>query len=229
MSSRRRILLVEPDLERSATVVGWLRQAGHDVVRVGDFGAAKSELDEHPPDLLITELKLGAFNGLHLAIRARMSGTGTRTIVLGEPDAVLQAEAQREGTKYVPHPLDQRAVMAAVEQSLGDYRPSRRSPRKRVPRAEALVGDVPVSLLDISYEGLRLEVPAEERSRLAAQFTVRVPTFHVACPVRCVWVTSASRPGVVWCGAVLDTPDLAATLAWRELVDEMPGWTLIQN
>jgi DNA-binding response OmpR family regulator len=229
MSIRRRILVVEPSLDQWNRLLGWLTGAGHDLVRVSDFPSAKPELDERPPDLLITELKLGAFNGLHLAIRARMSGAGTRSIVLGEPDAVLQAEAQREGVRYITHPLDERAFVEAVRESLGDYRPARRSPRKRVPRADALVGDVPASLLDISYEGLKLELPAEETDRLAPHFVVRVPKFDVSCRMRCVWVTRAPKPGVVWCGASLDTADLASSLAWRGLVDEMPGWTLIQN
>jgi DNA-binding response OmpR family regulator len=224
----RRVLVVAPSSDVAETIIGWLSAAGYETIRVSDFAGAKAQLDLHPPDLLITELKLGAFNGLHLAIRARVSGAGTRTIVVGEPDRILEAEAQREGARYLTRPLDEDVFMDAVRESLGAYRPARRSPRKRVPRAEALVGEVHASLLDVSYEGLKIELPAAEGMSLPKYFTVRLPVFNVAARMRCVWI-SAPKPGVVWCGATLDTADLAASLAWRGVVDQMPGWTLLMN
>lgn len=229
MTPRRRILIVAPSPDVAHTIAEWLSGDEYETVRVGDFAAAKAELDLHAPDLLITELKLGAFNGLHLAIRARVSGAGTRTIVVGDTDRILEAEAQREGARYMTQPLDATTFIEAVRDSLGAYRPARRSPRKRVPRADAIVGDVHASLLDISYEGLKIELPAPEGMSLPKYFTVRLPVFNVSCRMRCVWVADAPKPGVVWCGAALDTADLAASLAWRGVVDQMPGWTLLLN
>ena len=57
-----------------------------------EFIKAKALLDTRP-DFLITEVKLGAYNGLHLAIRA--AGQHTPTIVIGHMDPILQREAER--------------------------------------------------------------------------------------------------------------------------------------
>jgi DNA-binding response OmpR family regulator len=72
-----------------------------------DFLAARAEIDEHAPDLLVAEVRLGDFNGLHLAIRARGRGAHTQAIVIGPPDSVLEAEACRQEISYLTSPLDE--------------------------------------------------------------------------------------------------------------------------
>jgi hypothetical protein len=50
------------------------------------------------PALLITDIHLRAYNGLHLAHLARTTGTGTCTILFADPmDPMLAHEAQRIG------------------------------------------------------------------------------------------------------------------------------------
>jgi hypothetical protein len=63
-----------------------------------DFKSARQSLLEHRPAILVTDLRLGAYNGLHLACVANTTRIGTRTIVFGDPmDPVLAREAQRIG------------------------------------------------------------------------------------------------------------------------------------
>ena len=53
------------------------------------------------PGVVITELKLGAYNGLHLAVRA--NATSIPVVVLGERDAFFEREARQLGTTYIAY------------------------------------------------------------------------------------------------------------------------------
>lgn len=96
-----------------------LRSApGHEIMLRTDFESARLELDRHPPDLVIAQVRLGAFNGLHLAIRARGRALPTQTILIGEADAVLEQEAQQQHARYLTWPVDQETLAAAVHDVL---------------------------------------------------------------------------------------------------------------
>ena len=69
-----------------------------EIVVVTSFSAGKQQLLLQPR-LLITELRLGEYNGLHLALRAHANGIPT--IVIGDADPVLQRDAATLGATYV--------------------------------------------------------------------------------------------------------------------------------
>ena len=69
------ILLVEPDPNGARAAQAALRFMG-DVETCTEFRAARTRLLHQPPDLLITNLRLRAYNGLHLVHLA--AGTHTR-------------------------------------------------------------------------------------------------------------------------------------------------------
>ena len=98
MIQRRRILVVAPSVQLAGRLVTWLGEARHELVMVTTFPAAMVNLGEHP-DLLITEVKLGEYNGLHLALRGR--ALGIPAIVLGS-DLQLEREATQLGATYLP-------------------------------------------------------------------------------------------------------------------------------
>jgi hypothetical protein len=81
-------------------------------VLVTSFAAGKSRLEDGP-SLLISEVRLGDYNGLHLALRARSSGIPS--IVVGSVDSVLQREAERLAVAYLTHQLDRAQLMSAIE------------------------------------------------------------------------------------------------------------------
>jgi hypothetical protein len=68
------------------------------VVVVSSFAAGKRQL-VFQPRLLITELRLGEYNGLHLALRAQAHGVAS--VVLGAADPVLQRDAIALGATYL--------------------------------------------------------------------------------------------------------------------------------
>lgn len=228
MTVRHHVLAVTPTARLGDQILQWLTAAGYSVQVLTDFATAKAELDSHPPDLLIAEVRLGAYNGLHLAIRAGAKGPGTPAIVIGGDDAVLEAEAEQHRVTYVKPPLHEARLVGMVRELLAAHRAARRFPRKRVGKLDASVDGVSAQVVEVSYEGVRVEVAHADA--LPLYFTVHVPTFDVTCRVRRVWTKRApNADGSIWCGAALATGDAAAAVAWRSLVDAMPGLTVVAN
>lgn len=105
------VLIVAPSPRLAATLKGWLTEAGCEVTVVGSFSEGKRHLDDSP-SILISEIRLGDYNGLHLALWARSGDIPA--IVLGATDAVLQREADRLGVAYLSDEPDRRDLLDAV-------------------------------------------------------------------------------------------------------------------
>ena len=113
MSRRLQILLVTPNTVAACTTRASLRAAGYDVRVRSTFEGAARCLIRRDPDLVVADVRLGAYNGLHLAMRALW--VGVPAIVIGDQDGVLKREAQAMGAAYLTGPVDGRALMALVE------------------------------------------------------------------------------------------------------------------
>ena len=124
MSIGRRVLVVEPNPSLAQNIVNWLSSQGHETHVCAGFAEAKPELESWPPDLLVTEVKLGEYNGLHLAIRARQHQPQTLALVLGDDDKFFAHEARQHGAEYLACPLDEQAFTAATAAILGGDRNS---------------------------------------------------------------------------------------------------------
>ena len=96
-TARRRILVVSDTLALANNLLLWLREAGYDPAVVTSFNAGKEHL-RTAPDILITELKLREYNGLHLALRAHRDGIPT-AVIGGDPRHA--SDAQEIGARYV--------------------------------------------------------------------------------------------------------------------------------
>src|SRR5216683_6148936 len=195
------VLLVGRSGGVASALASDLAAAGYQTLVASEFGEAKALLAKRP-SVLITEIKLGAYNGLHLAIRAR--ALGTPALVIGDPDPVLEADAQRQRALYVTPPIDPQRVLGLVSELLDAAGRTRRSPRKRVPVFEALANDVHARLLDVSYEGMRLEAIDAQGETLPPYFEVRLPGFNFSCRVQRIWTSPSSNDHAhLWCGAAL--------------------------
>jgi hypothetical protein len=88
------VVIVEPDAGRLSLLVLALTGVAR-VVGYPDFPAARARLLLEPPELLVTNIRLREYNGIHLVMLASAS---TRSIVYMDPeDLVLLREAQRAG------------------------------------------------------------------------------------------------------------------------------------
>lgn len=223
MTLPTRVLLVAPSARISSELAATLGAAGYAPIVATDFAAAKVLLDTRP-DCLITEVKLGAYNGLHLAIRA--AGQHTPTIVIGDMDPILQAEAERQKAAFLTTPIDPEQVLILTRELLNASRERRQSPRKQVRVLDAFLNDDRARLIDVSYEGMRIEATESQPAALPPDFTVRLPRFNFSCRVQRVWTAPSLQGSGVSCGAELSTSDADTLLAWRALVDSLPSLAL---
>ena len=99
MKSAPRVLVVAPTTRLANALLNWLAPFGYEVLVATTYPAGRDHLALLHPDLVITELKLGEFNGLQLAIRA--SATDVPTIVVGVDDPVLQGDARHLGVSFL--------------------------------------------------------------------------------------------------------------------------------
>jgi len=125
MSAEASVLVVDSDPLDLSSTVSLLRSAGYLVISAAAFEEAKRVLATASPDLLITGLRLGPYNGLHLVLRSRTDHPGMAAIVISRhPDAVLQAEAERQHADFVLRPMPDGALLDAVSRSLSARAPA---------------------------------------------------------------------------------------------------------
>lgn len=115
VNAGRTVLVVESDPQALAAAVTLVESAGHHVVSATTFEDATRLLAAAPPDLLVTELRLGLYNGLHLLLRSRSKHPDMPAIVMTRyPDPVLQAETERLNAVYFESPVDTTRFLAAL-------------------------------------------------------------------------------------------------------------------
>ena len=96
------------------------------------------------PEILVTDVRLGPYNGLHLVAVARVEFPRTLAIVIGAADHVLEVEATGLGARYVSAPVTSQALQVTIAEVMAVERPRRRWPRKRLPmEVPAVVGGLP--------------------------------------------------------------------------------------
>ena len=174
---------------------------------------------DRPFALLIVDAGHAFKRGLHPPAAARH----VPTIVIGGSGAGSSSDGISGQTVYLTRPIDRAVFGCFVSMAILDNRPPRRSMRKSVNRFDAVVNGVPSHILDVSIEGLRIEV-AERRSALPPYFTVRVPLVGVAVTVQRMWTRAAiKRNSAIWYGAALSQNRIAINEAWRRFVDTVPA------
>jgi DNA-binding response OmpR family regulator len=110
-----RVLVVDDQEDVLNTLVRFLSMGGYDVVGLSEFEDAKGFIDRTPPDILVTDVRLGAFNGLQLALHMRAARADTPIVVLSAwDDALLRQEATGLGAVYCLKPLKRDQLLDAV-------------------------------------------------------------------------------------------------------------------
>jgi CheY-like chemotaxis protein len=214
-----RILVVDDDPATRVGVAELLKRAGHDVAVCGTYEAARQAIREQRPDLLITDIRLGEYNGLQLFVA---DFEPLRAIVItGYSDPVLESEARSHGARFLLKPVPPGVLLRAVEEELASEpgAPRRRWWRKRLLNdVSADVNGTPARIVDVSYGGLRVEFERTPDRDLPSSFTVQLPGLSV--PVDLVW--RQETPARTYaCGlAVLETNESIAS-GWYGLVDSI--------
>ena len=110
------VLIVDDDRAVLGLVKLWLTGAGYDVIACDRFETAKAHLSSDMPDVLVTDVRLGAFNGLQLVILAKDYGPQTNALVMSAfDDPTLRAEARQCGASYLTKPFSRDQMLSAVQ------------------------------------------------------------------------------------------------------------------
>jgi DNA-binding NtrC family response regulator len=112
------LFLVNPDAAGLARQAAELQAAGFGVVAVTAFPEARELLRVRRPDVLVTTLRVGAYNGIHLALAARALHRRLPVIVCGGCDVVLEAEARRAGARYLSGPVGKIRLVSEIWRAL---------------------------------------------------------------------------------------------------------------
>jgi DNA-binding response OmpR family regulator len=221
-----RVLIVEDDKAARDGLVRLVAARGHEVFAAATFEEGRRLLKTHRPDVLITDVRLGAFNGLQLLLSDQ---SHIHAIVLtAYSDPVLEAEARNLGARYLLKPVvpnelldlvDELAEPALDRPPVEQERPVRRWQRKPVPGGiSAKVNSTPARVLDVSYGGLRLGLGDQPGDPLPRSFDVVLPDGSIAVPVELVWQNFTQFRGME-CGVSVSSMSRETARAWHGIVD----------
>lgn len=107
-------LIVEPVLSDALFLVATASSLGFHVTVADNFQEALDRL-RVPPVLLIADIRLGEYNGLHLVMRGKSIRRDLAAIVTSAvADSVLQSEAEQLGTTFLLKPITTEELRAAI-------------------------------------------------------------------------------------------------------------------
>jgi len=135
-------------------VVSALSGAGFTVTATDNYHEAKTLLAAAPPLVLVTEIRLGAYNGLQLALRAAESPARRTAVVVTSafPDPVLQRDADRVGATFALKPLTEEALLAAVYRTAMRRADASRAPEPILAPFERRSGERRMASSEVEFE-----------------------------------------------------------------------------
>lgn len=216
-----RILVLDDDEHALSGIVEILHDAGHDATGVSTYDDAKQLLAGNPFDLLISDVRVRSFNGLHLVMQTRADHPETAIIIItGYDDPLIDLEAHRYHADLVRKPIHPAEFKERVSEALRQVRRQRRWPRKRVVGGfRVMIKGRPAAVVDVSYGGLRLELP--DRETLPESFDVEVAGIGLHLEVEPVWLQPSAQNGGAVCGATLAAEHTPSARTWRAIVDRL--------
>ncbi len=156
MDSSATILVADDEESIRWVLEQALAADGHDVVCVGDGGAALTQLTTREIDLALVDIKMPDLDGLELLQRARAAAVTTPVIIMTAQNTMANAiEAMKRGAfDYVTKPFDIEEVRALVHRALemrrlsSDLNRLGEEMRRRFELGVEIIGKTP-AMLDI--------------------------------------------------------------------------------
>lgn len=220
MSSSPRVGVACPVSGERAAFADWLRSAGLEPVLLVDACLVSADVTGLRLTAVVADAAL-----LTKDYISSLRRVDARLPIMAVGDAGNPAErllAKREVSFY-PRPIDQATFMLGASLAIAEGRPARRSLRRLVPRLPSKIDGVAAFLLDVSTEGMRVEVPSDAGTKLGPHFQVQVPYSAVAVTVRRVWVRAeGDDQRRVQCGASLIASESRALDAWKQMLEHAP-------
>ena len=194
----QKILIVDDSIATRAELVKLLADAGFDTLTAATVPDAMRVLSTAQPHLLITEVRLDTYNGLHLIAMAPKPIPAI--VITGYPDRAVEADARRLGAEYLAKPVSPGELFATIQRMLataatrGTFLPARRDPRTTCSRnTMVLVNDAPACLLDVSAGGARVEVQCAPGDTVRSPLAFRIEDLDLALPLEVMWKRRTSE------------------------------------
>lgn len=221
------VLVVDADRRALSEATTALADTGFLVSQASTFADARQRLVLLKPDVLITAVRLGGFNGVHLVVSARrMLPDAVAVVTHGVDDAALRSDALQYNAMYLVQPVDWTIIGEAIHASLAAHgerprpsRPRRWTRKTPADRVDATLGLTPGCVVDLSYGGIRLQMSGRVAAPPDEAQTLALPAAGLAVHARPVWLQGASLHGSWWCGMEVQESDPTVDRAWRAFVD----------
>ena len=221
MPQRPRVLVAFPDRVECGVLAEWLTAEGYEPISRFTVPSAEKEMHTHQFDVLVADARFVLPDGLRPG-RA-LSNLGTPVVVVGNGEHPLE-DATNGQAMYLRRPVDRTTFICYITMTVLERRPTRCSVRKAVNRLDVLVNGLPVRLLDVSNEGLRLAMSAGQ-STLPVYFNVRIPFVGVSVTAQRKWRrVPEANAAETWYGGGLSQNRATAEHAWRKFVDIVPSF-----
>jgi DNA-binding response OmpR family regulator len=215
----QKILIVDDNTATRGDLAKLLGDAGFEPLTAGTVPEAMRVLATAQPNLLITEIRLDTYNGLHLIAMAPRPIPAI--VITGYADRAVEADARRLGAEYLSKPVSPGELFATIQRTLsnaarGVFLPPRADPRTDVPaNTMVLVNDVPACLLDVSAGGARVEVQCAPTDTVHSPLAFRFEGLDLALPLEVMWKRRTSEN--TWVCGVAVAEDLRPE--WQEFLN----------
>jgi len=224
-------IVVDADLAELRKTEQALERVGFVVMGAGSFAQAKSLLVSITPEIVIADIKLEAFNGLHLAALCAVWRPATPFIATHSVyDSVLEADARRLSAAYVvKSPGREELTRTSIElltSSRQGHEAIRRSHRKQAPSATVVqIEASSAEIVDVSYGGVRLKLQSAATrppdDRIPDSFEIVFPEQDFSLRAARIWAAHDSQTGGWLCGVDVSQSDSQQLQRWREFVDSV--------
>jgi hypothetical protein len=205
-----------------AVLAEWLTAEGYEPISRFTVPSADQEMHADQFDLLVADARFVLRDGLRP--RGALSNLGTPFVVVGNGDHPLE-DATNGQAMYLRRPVDRATFICYISMAILEGRPTRRSVRKPVTGLDVLVNGMPVRLLDVSNEGLRVAMSARHSTSLPVYFNVRIPFVGVSVTAQRKWgMLPGANAAETWYGGGLSQNLATAEHAWRKFVDIVPSF-----
>lgn len=218
----RRIFIVGSDLGAARDLARSLVHERYSVSIVSSFEDVCALAAEQRPDLVITSVRLGPFNGLHLAARFRDQYPGLPMIVLGEADEIgLAADTVQLQARFVPSSTPRPELLSYINDLLAGRNPKDLVSTRRWPRRPCVLAahtaETSGHVVNAGYGGLCLKCDRQPAPNAVVE--ICLPTVGINVTATSRWSFRADEKSSI-CGFELDTSATDAK-EWRRVVDAL--------
>jgi DNA-binding response OmpR family regulator len=112
---KQRVMIVDDEPEVLETLAELIAGGGYEVTTRSSFEEARKDITTEPPDILVTDVRLGAFNGLQLAVLMRGVRPDSPIVVLSAfDDPTLRLEAAHCHATYLTKPVSRKELLVCL-------------------------------------------------------------------------------------------------------------------